>query len=131
MKNILVFLFSFILMAASCQKTQKPQDLLPGSWGILDYALKGVDKTSDYLNNHIGYKITFDIKGNFTETWHTTNADFVVMGTWTLEKDNTVLMLVDNDPNSTTKIREYGISNLTATDCKLSIGDEVIDIRKY
>jgi hypothetical protein len=131
MKSILVFVSILMMMASSCTKVEEPKDHIPGSWGILTYSQNGVDKTQEYMNNHMAYKLTFDIKGNFTETWHTSTADFVVTGTWTLEKDNTELMMVDNDASSINKIRQYTISNLTATDCRLTLADEVIDIRKY
>ncbi len=136
MKNIIqrfpaltMVVIACMLLSSSCHKKQ-PVDFIPGAWGVLTYIESGKDKTSDFNITFQGYKITFDAKGNFTEFYRTLLGEVTITGTWTLENNNTRLTLVDNNPNSTNKIRIYTVLQLTETVFNVGETNKEYDLRK-
>ena len=124
-----LFFISLLLLTTSCHK-KKPVDYIPGAWGVLTYIESGKDKTSDFNITFQGYKITFDAKGNFTEYYRTILGEVTITGTWTLDNNNTHLTLVDNNPNSTNKIRIYTVLQLTETVFNVGESNKEYDLRK-
>jgi hypothetical protein len=119
-----------ILLFASCEKSGGGKDLLPAKWGILTFRENGLDKTIEFGNNHQAYYLNFDAKGNFTESYHNSVAEITVNGTWTLDDDKMQLMLVDNDPNSSNKVRTYNVMRLNTDTLDISLGNAEYDLRK-
>ena len=97
------------MISSKCKK-HEAKDYLPGSWGILTYKENDTDRTSEFNISHGGYRLSFDAKGNFTEFYRNAqNLETTIKGTWTLENNNLQLTLVDNNPNSTEKLRVYTV----------------------
>ena len=131
MKKLLIIAICFLALSTKCKK-KETKDFLPGGWGILTYKENNVEKTSEFNISHQGYKITFDAKGNYTEIYHSpSTGETTIMGTWTLENNNMKLVLVDNNPNSSIKLRTLNVlREISPTDLDLGEGNKEFDLRK-
>ncbi|MCX6189725.1 MAG: lipocalin family protein [Bacteroidetes bacterium] len=131
MKNFILFWLCLALFASKC-KTSEPKDFLPGTWGILSYSLDGMDKTADFNLAFPAYHLSFDAKGNFTESYRNIlGDDIIIKGTWTLESNNLQLVLVDNNPNSINKMRTFNVLQpITETVLVIGEGNKEYDLRK-
>ena len=130
MKKLIILSLCFMAMASKCKK-KEAKDYLPGTWAVLTYKENGVDKTTDFQLVYQGYKITFDAKGNYTEFYRLLGAETTIKGTWTLESSDLIIKLVDNDPNSSNKIRTFNVLQpISETQLDVGEGSKEYDLRK-
>lgn len=131
MKKLILIAFFFIAISSKCKK-KEAKDYLPGTWGVLTYKQDDLDKTSDFNLAFPGYKFTFDAKGNYTEFYRNIfGVETTIKGTWTLENSNLQIILVDNNPNSTTKIRTFNVLQpISETVLNVGENNKEYDLRK-
>ncbi len=132
MKKLIILVACFSVFAASQCKKKEVQDFLPGDWGILTFKENDIDKTSSFNIAYQGYKLSFDAKGRYTEFYHPQGGvETTITGTWTLENDNSQLVLADDNPSSTKKLRTMKVLHeLSSTNLDLGEDNKEYDLRK-
>jgi len=115
MKNVIIVLFTCLLMSASCKPdpADLPEDLIiqlmtNGEWSVIDFKLNGVDKTPDFAAYRFKYYSDKTVNARydtstFPGTWDgststmTTSNNFptaiypitLVNGTWRVDSPGT------------------------------------------
>ena len=130
MKNLLLLSICLITLGTQCRK-KEAKDFLPGTWAVLTYKQDNIDNTTNFQLLYQAYKITFDAKGNYTEFYRYLGVDVTITGTWTLDKNDLQITLVDNNPASTNKIRLFNVLvPISETRLDVGEGNKEYDLRK-
>lgn len=78
MKKALI-VFVVLALVFSCKKAINSLTMI-GTWTVDSYYENGTDKTTDFKNLYVNYKIKFDASGNYIETAKVLGADITNAG---------------------------------------------------
>jgi len=130
MKNYTILILFAIFFLTNCKKKEMV-DYIPGTWGVFSYLEDGIDKSNDFALTYQAYKIIFDAKGTYEEFYRYQGVETSIQGTWTLENNNSNLILIDNNPSSLQKMRVYQVTDIITIDAmKLCISNKVYNYHK-
>lgn len=115
MKNASIALL-LLLTFSGCKKTIHSLSMI-GTWVVDSYYENGADKTTDFKNVWVNYKIKFDAAGNYIETATVLGVDMTNAGPWKLINNGSDIELTNQSNNSK---RYFHIIDLKTYTAKIS-----------
>ena len=109
MKRVFIVMAVLLVALPSCRKFS-----IVGTWRVTQYFENGADKTTDFNNLYVNYKIKLDGSGNFIETATILGINTTVAGPYELTNGDTKLTLTNQADNSKRYFDILELKNSTA-----------------
>lgn len=121
MKKLLIICTVLIIATVGCRYDEGPKvsfnsvkSRLTGEWFLDEVRVKDVDKTADYKNAFVNYKLSINKDGKYTLFYRPFNiGDYNEEGVWTLSDDKLKVSFVVSKGTNPGEKSTFAIERLT------------------
>ena len=130
-------LLVLLVVFAGCSKQKRYENDLNGTWTVYKYLYYNTDQTTQYLQAHQNYTITFTNSGQFTESFTFDSVATVKHGTYHfinyyqgIALDDTLYIPIDSTVYDSIYERQYTLFDLTAASVQFRDSADDIYLQK-